>query len=279
MVHLGLMSKVKSADAFSLVFIPVALNSLLRDMDSKLGGRNATLKQLGHASHSFVGLNASCNPEFGSWFESTLRCPNPRCVKGIDHTVSQMRGLYNALTNPTVFGPPQDKNVYAECKAKPHLKACGLIMWLSTFHRSMMYPNATSPTFNRTEAQQQIKLALCPSDTACFPSDPRSNLRVLQFISTALRCYVLWFMDHNNYGLVTTRFQNELALGYVMDKFRSPPSSPNGVPSSGVLKSHSSYQEAVQKSDSTTLHSCSSSSEQKMFTWAGKKENPCLRNF
>ena len=80
-------------------------------------------------------------------------------------------------------------------------------------------------------------------------------------------------MDHNNYGLVTTRSQRQFALGYVMDKFRYPPAYPNGLPSLGALVSHSSFSEAVQTSDSHTLHSCNSSSEEHLkSTWAGNDQ-------
>lgn len=274
MAHLGLMSKVQTADAFSLVFIPVAIGNLLRDMDSKLGNRNATLKQLGNATSSLLKLNHSFNPEFGSWISNIgdPRLCGGRCGSAKNYTVSEMRGLYDALTNATVLGPPQNETVYAECAVQPHLKTCGIFLWLANLALSVSNPNATSPAFNQTEAQRLVKHALCPSPAACFSASTLLDMMsLMNFINSALRGYVLWSMDHNNYGLVTTKCQDELALGYVMNKFRFPPAYPNGVPSRGVLTNHSSSSEAVQKSDSTTLHSCNSTSEEKKFSWAGEQ--------
>lgn len=154
MAHLGLMSKVQTADAFSLVFIPVAIGNLLRDMDSKLGNRNATLKQLGNATSSLLKLNHSFNPEFGSWISNIgdPRLCGGRCGSARNYTVSEMRGLYDALTNATVLGPPQNETVYAECAVQPHLKTCGIFLWLANLALSVSNPNATSPAFNQTEA-------------------------------------------------------------------------------------------------------------------------------
>lgn len=279
LAHLGLMNKVKTADAFSSVFIPVALNNLLRDMDSKLGDRNATLSQLGSVKSTASPVNCSCNPAFGPWLRSKPKYEGIlRARRGIDFTNSEMRGLYGALLNPAVLGPPQNKTIYAKCTLNPHLKDCGLFLWLANVVLSKAKPNLTRPTFNRSEAIRLIMHTLCPSPSACL-QNPDIDLLIealFDFVNTDLRGYVLWSTDQN-YGLLPTRRQSDLALGYVMNKFPYPPAYPKGLPVPGVLTSHSSRQDAIERSDSTTLHSCnSSSSEEYKFSWAGK--NPCVEN-
>ena len=237
-------------------------------MDSKLGHRNATLKQLGKTS-SLLQLNNSYNPEFGSWKYNKLSGTEMRPIRR-EYSVTEMGGLYNALVNATLLLLPKDTTAMADCEETPHLRTCGLFIWMANFVLSF-HLNGTSPKFNHTEAERLIEDAFCSSPSSCYHVTGRSDIESLfDFINGPLRSYTLWFMDHNNYGLVTTRSQRELALGYVMDKFRYPPVYPNGLPSLGALVSHSSFSEAVQKSDSHTLHSCNSSSEEHLkSTWAG----------
>ena len=271
LAYLGLINQVKTADLFSLVFLPVAVDSLLRDMDSKLGDRNATLKQLGKTS-SLLQLNNSYNPEFGSWKYNKLSGTEMRPIRR-EYSVTEMDGLYNALVNATLLGLPKDTTAMADCEETPHLRICGLFIWMANFVLSF-HLNGTSPKFNHTEARGLIKHAFCSNPSACYHVNDRSDIESLfDFINGPLRSYTLWFMDHNNYGLVTTRSQRELALGYVMDKFRYPPAYPNGLPYPGALVSHSSFSEAVQKSDFHTLHTCNSSSEEHLkSTWAGNDQ-------
>ena len=268
------MNKVKTADAFSSVFIPVVLSNLLRDMDSKLGDRNATLSELGKLHSSLLPqVNCSIKPAFGSWLNNKPKYNGILLVRQMaNFTLLEMRGLYGALLNPSILGPPRDKLVYAKCTVHAHLEGCGLFMWLGNYVLAIVNPNITNPTFNKTEARRLIGRAFCPSRSACLETTNGFLLvALMDFMNSALRGYVLWSMDHNNYGLLPSRPQSDLALGYVMDKFRYPPDYPNGVPAPGALKSHSSEKEAKERSDSTTLHSCNSSSpEQYKFTWAGK---------
>ena len=121
LAYLGLINQVKTADLFSLVFLPVAVDSLLRDMDSKLGDRNATLKQLGKTS-SLLQLNNSYNPEFGSWKYSKLSGTEMRPIRR-EYSVTEMGGLYNALVNATLLGLPKDTTAMADCEETPHV-AC-----------------------------------------------------------------------------------------------------------------------------------------------------------
>ena len=271
LAYLGLINQVKTADLFSLVFLPVAVDSLLRDMDSKLGHRNATLKQLGKTS-SLLELNNSYNPEFGSWKYNKLSGTEMRPIRR-EYSVTEMGGLYNALVNATLLLLPKDTTAIADCEETPHLRICGLFIWMANFVLSF-HPNGTSPKFNHTEAERLIKDAFCSNPSACYHVTGRSDIELLfDFINGPLRSYTLCFMDHNNYGLVTTRNQRELTLGYVMDKFRYPPAYPNGLHSLGALVNYSSFSEAVQKSDSHTLYSCKSSSEEHLkSTWAGNDQ-------
>ena len=271
LAYLGLINQVKTADTFSLAFLPVAVDSLLRDMDSKLGHRNATLKQLGKTS-SLLQLNNSYNPEFGSWKYNKLSGTEMRPIRR-EYSVTEMGGLYNALVNATLLGLPKDTTAMADCEDTPHLQTCGLFIWMANFVLSF-HPNGTSPKFNHTEAERLIEDAFCSNPSACYHVTGQTDIESLfAFINGPLRSYTLWFMDHNNYGLVTTRNQRELALGYVMDKFRYLPAYPNGLHSLGALVSQSSFSEAVQKSDSHTLHSCKSSSEEHLkSTWAGNDQ-------
>ena len=240
-------------------------------MDSKLGHRNATLKQLGKTS-SLLQLNNSYNPEFGSWKYNKLSGTEMRPIRR-EYSVTEMGGLYNALVNATLLELPKDTTAMADCEETPHLRICGLFIWMANFVFSF-HPNGTSPKFNHTEAERLIKVAFCSNPSSCYHVTGRTDIESLfEFINGPLRSYTLWFMDHNNYGLVTTRSQRELALGYVMDKFRYPPAYPNGLPSLGALVSHSSFSEPVQTSDSHTLHSCNSSSEEHLkSTWAGNDQ-------
>ena len=244
-------------------------------MDSKLGDRNATLSQLGSVKTTTSPVNCSCNPAFGPWLKSK---PHYRGVlsarRMADFTNTEMRGLYGALLNPTVLGPPQNKTIYAKCTINPHLQECGLFLWLANVALSITGPNSTSQTFNESEARRLIDLSLCPMPSACLQTlTPHNDILIVplfDFINTALRGYVLWSTDQN-YGLLPTRRQSDLALGYIMNKFPYPPSYPNGLPVPGVLQSHSSQQDAIERSDSVTLHSCNSSSAKEYrYSWAGR---------
>ena len=95
LAYLGLINQVKTADLFSLVFLPVSVDSLLLDMDLKLGHRNATLKQLGKTS-SLLQLNNSYNPEFGSWKYNKLSGTKMRPIRR-EYSVTEMGGLESWL--------------------------------------------------------------------------------------------------------------------------------------------------------------------------------------
>ena len=174
------------------------------------------------------------NPTYNPAFGSWLS--SSRVIYPRNFTLIEMKGLYGPLLNASQFGP--------------------FILSLAA------------------QAAGSIGELLCPDPkSACFNiSNPPRSLDAVGLFVRDLSKYVMWYLDANNYGLMTTRKQSEITLGYVMEKLPIPEYQ-NGIPVPGAVTSH------VNESDvktSSTFYTCESTDGGR-FTYAGKF-NVCSQN-
>jgi len=249
--YLGLMAEAGSAENFGTAFIPLVLNLLFYRLNLTTKSLNVTLLEMGKTQNQF-SLNPDYNPAFGSWLNSNPAFASPRK----NFTLIEMYGLYGPLLNASQFGPFTDPDLLRKCRDGNLTIECGLSLNLN-FVRGL----------HRQQAEGFIKTLLCPnSASACFNiSTDNSSLPAVGSFIGHLSEYVMWYLDVNNYGLMTTRKQSEITLGYVMQKLPLP-GYPGGLPVPGAVTSHAKESDAKTKS---TFYTCESTSGER-FTYAGK---------
>ena len=253
------MEKVRSAEYFSQVSIPLVLTLLFRGLNATTGSQNASLIQMGK-DHNQLGFNSSqFNPAFGSWVNSK---PSFSPIHR-NFSLRDMSGLYSALMNPSKFGPFTNPSLLARCGNNSVLPSedCGLAINLRIYVKFPQLVSHVKPIIDRL---------LCPQAESCFnTSNNVSILAIAQFITDPLPKYVLWYLESQNYGLTTTRQQSDIIIGYVMTNLPFPPQYPSGIPVPGSVGTHTDEQQAKATGTNSTFYTCEST-EGDRFTYAGK---------
>lgn len=240
------------------------VNLLVMGLD-KTHNRNITLQLLAKANSSMSHL--PYNPMFGSWVQSYNHSAT---FKNTNFTLKEMRGLYGVLMNGAKLGPPRNEIVLKKCLTgdAPCDASCGFMICLGAYVEILQ--KHPPPPKNWTN---ELKNYLCPdSSSACFGAgDSPQQLGTLAiFVFQVLPAYVHWYMDSNEYGLVTNRAQSDLASGYVMRGLPYPPDYPAGIYVPGVLTNHTSQKNASENSKQKTFYTCKSTTGNK-YEWAGER--------
>ena len=226
------------------------VNLLVMGLDIK------TLQLLANASSPMSHL--PYNPMFGSWVQSYNHSAT---FNNTNFTLKEMRGLYGVLMNGAKLGPPRNELVLKNCTVNPCDASCGFMICLGAYVKQQH--NGTN----------ELKNYLCPDpSSACFRAgDSPQQLGTLAiFVFQVLPAYVHWYMDSNEYGLVTNRSQSDLASGYVMRGLPYPPDYPAGIYVPGVLTNHTSQKNASENSKQKTFYTCKSTTGNK-YEWAGER--------
>ncbi|KAK3730153.1 hypothetical protein QZH41_016926, partial [Actinostola sp. cb2023] len=271
MAYIGLMTRFKGDQKFSMFMIPNIVQGYVRGLDSKLGSRPTALAYLGNVR---APLNTPGDPAFGPWLGK-----NPAFVAAIvnatrggqNYNSTEMNGLYKVLTNITLLLAPQ-----APKGANPVAKGIGLVTYLVTYvTMNKTISTITNATIkaayaaNLEQVRANMNELLCANSSSCFYiKDLITVQALLVFITSHLAASSMEFLSANNYGLIVTRPVKELVFGYAMSKLPLPPLYPNGVPVPGALVNHSSEADAIRREKTTSLHTCESKTGIPN-TWAG----------
>ena len=253
------MQRVGSAWEFSFAFIPMIMNILFLKLSAttKLN-KTSILVEMGK-THNQLPLNSSCYPAFGSWLNSVPKFFPLRK----NYTLKEMNGLYGALMDPSKFGPFDNPKLLKRCRSGNITEDCGLALNLLALQKG---------EGEKLAAIRSVRKILCPNKiTSCFPvpcifcpSFLIILIAVGEFI-IELSKYVLWYLDDNNYGLTTTRSQDELSHGYVI---KLPlPGHPLGIHVPGPINLDTSEKEVIKAGGNSTLYTCESDEP---FSYAGK---------
>ena len=242
------MAAAGSADEFKIASIPFVMDLLFKSLDKVTGNRNTSLILMGKAQFKPLEI-----PSFGSWVNPSK-----------NFTLKEMRGLYGALLDPTKFGPFTDSSLRTRCLNGTLAKECGLSFNL--YHLDIFYK--TGDFFNLLRVAGFVKELLCPSPTfSCFVDNIfNPHLRDAGYYIIELSKHVLSYLESNNYGLVTSRKQSEITLGYQLPPV---PGFPSGISVPGSVTSHSSETIAKEMGTNSTFYTCKST-EGDRFTFAGR---------
>jgi hypothetical protein len=275
LAYLGLMNKFKGDFKFSMFMIPQLVQGYMKQLDLRLGNRSATLLFLGNTSLNSSSLKAY--PVFGHWIRSS---PFGQVVLDLkrqgrkNYNASEMQGLYNVLINASLLFPPSGFNASsADYISKP---GNGLLSYLGYYVKnktitSQMF-NISQKTMDAQAEQVRLRMndLLCADKLGCFlVNDTETAQALLLFISTHIPACAMAFIDSYKYGIVVTRPQKELVLGYFMAKLPLPPTFPNGVPVAGALTNHMSVDDARARGKTVLMYTCSTEKKELANTWAG----------
>lgn len=253
------MAQAGSAKDFGTAFIPLVLNLVVPGLDAVTGSRNATLIQMGQAQNQLP----SPNPAFGWWVNSH---PAFQSLQG-NYSLKDMSGLYGALMNSSAFGPFTNPTLLAQCLNTSRLptKDCGLAINIGAYIEAIQKKIPQITSFVRPA----INSLLCPDpSSACFDTTNNATIQAIGlFIAEQLPKFVLGYLERFNYGLTTTRKQNEITLGYLMDKLRFP-QYPQGLLVPGSVTSHTDETLAKKLGTNSTFYTCESTAGDR-FTYAG----------
>lgn len=268
------MHRFKGDSKFSMFMIPHIVQGYMNQLNQSLGNRQAILSYLGNVTN--VKTPRLAYPVFGQWLSSSPFKGPPLDKKraGQGFNISEMAGLYNVLVNGSLVLPPPTFN---PSTANYMAKGNGLISYLGYYvNVKTMAQNVTNKTVAAVmegQAEQvrlQIDQLLCPESSSCFKvNDIETAQALLLFITNHIPSCAMASLDSNNYGILVTRPQKELALGYVMGELKLPPNYPNGIPVSGSLTNHVSISDARAKAKKQSMYTCSTEEKGFANTWAG----------
>lgn len=264
------MEQFKGDRAFSMFMIPNIVKGYLHQLLVKIPNKENAYTYLGNHQ---VSVDKGV-PAFGPWLGE-----NPVFVAGIingtragkSYNWTEMKALYNVLTNASLLLPPSSSNTTNHA-----VEGRGLVTYLGTYaalaKTSSTIANATiKATFDAQmqKLQANMNKLLCPDPSSCFKITDTITIQALaQFITSYLAAASIDFLDKNNYGLIVSRPVKELVFGYTMTKLPLPPKYPNGIPVPGVLVNHGSEADAGNKSKIVSLYTCDSTLGAAN-TWAG----------
>ncbi|EDO31576.1 predicted protein [Nematostella vectensis] len=262
--YLGAVAQAGGDMGIALAMVPPIVGGYILQLNATLG--SGTYHYLGRVEPT----NTTLTLDFGHWLSSQSQFAS----LNTSYNSTEMMGLYNALTNSSLLLPTTG----VPCKDNPIPSGCGLVTYVPAYMK-ILKAIATAAGSNVSSLQAQaagLKLLIdkitCPVENMiCFKAnDTLTMTALLTFITSHLPMFVMAYFDNNNIGLLTTRPQKELTLGYVMDKLPMPPLYPNGTPVPGFLTHHTSKEQARLLSKSETFHTCKSSGGDR-FTWAVKR--------
>ena len=266
---MGLVKNYGSDSIFALSTLSSSVSLILQTADVYTGSRDATLRKLGTNGEYIFPSNSKILPpnwipSFSSWLYSESKSINSPLYNNItrfNFTIIEMKALYDLVSNNTLLGAAILPST--ECAINTTAPKCLQLgfMYLVEKRKVARSNSSTENTIN-----QQLKTILCPDvNNSCLMHDDKLLNAIELFVTTHLTKLSMYLVvDSANYGLLTTRSQKELSVGYNM----TIGSLTIGVP--GFLANDSDLQKAKDIKDFVEYYKCSNGLGKKGNTIAGE---------
>lgn len=266
---MGLVKNYGSDLTFALSTLSSSVSVILQTADAYTGSRDVTLRKLGTNGEYIFPTNSKILPpnwipSFSSWLYSeskSIKSPLYNNVTRFNFTIIEMKALYDLVSNNTLLGAAILPST--ECTINITAPKC--------LHLGFMYlvenrKVARSNPSTENIINQQLKTILCPDiNSSCLMHDEELLNAIVLFVTTHLTKLSMYLIvDSANYGLLTTRSQKELSVGYNM----TIDSLTIGVP--GFLANDTDLQKTKDTKDFVEYYKCSNGLGKKGNTIAGK---------
>lgn len=266
---MGLVKNYGSDSTFALSTISSSVSLMLQTADAYTGSRDVTLRKLGTNGENIFPSNSKVLPSnwiqsFSSWLYSeskSINSPLYDNVTRFNFTTIEMKSLYNLLSNSTILGAAVLPST--ECSTNITAPKCLELGFMYLVEKRKV---ARSNPSTENIINQQLKTILCPDiNSSCLMHDEKLLNAIELFVTTHLTKLSMYLVvDSANYGLLTTRSQKELSVGYNM----TIGSLTIGVP--GFLANDTDLQKAKDTKDFVEYYKCSNRLGKKGNTIAGK---------
>lgn len=273
LAYLGLMHQFKGDSKYSMFMIPHIVQGYISQLYLQLGTRQASLSYLGNVPNT--SIPQLVYPVFGQWLRSSpfwaLLVDLRR--RGQSFNTTEMAGLYDVLVNASLVLPPLTFNASTAnytAKGNGLLSYLGYYVQVKTIAQQQTGQAKTMMEHQSEEVRLRIDELLCSDSSSCFKvNDTETAQALLLFITNHIPSCAMASLDSYNYGILVTRPQKELALGYIMDKLKLPPNYPNGIPVAGVLTNHVNISDTRTKAKAQSMYTCGTENVDLANTWAG----------
>lgn len=258
--------------SFVLGFLPGFISQLLTDANNITGSHNATMEKIGSVGEAIFQVNFF--PEnwrigFSMYLKDlneTTNSPVYGKILSYNFTINEMNALFNVITNATLLGV-DGKPVHTSCKTNPTSNEC-------TQSVGFLFLANTYVAVKSTNIKRAIENLFCQNITTgvCLPLTDGLITAITSYITNHLAKIVTYLaIDNNDYGIVTTKTQKQLANGWVMRKLIIPGKFPNGLPVPGTIRNDTNLVEAMRTQKYQEFYKCDLPSKKEL-TWAGMKE-------
>ena len=248
MGYIGLMERFGSDEAFAMVFLPPTISIILKQF-------NNSYEKLGNTKTVWQDPEKSSwtNPGFGAWSHQNF-------------TSVEMKGLYGVLGDSSLLLGEAVTNttLTEECKwnKNPVQRKCGFLLQMKAADDL----RKNNQLFSFLTLMGLIGQTLCPNRHQCF--DRLILLEHIYLYMKHVNKYTMMVFLGEKFEIVATTSQKELALGYTMGNITDPKTgNPVSVP--GIIKVHTSEEDARAKSNTFTFYTCEAE-DSKKYQRAGK---------
>lgn len=264
---------------FALFLVPTITDNLLSLVDSTLNqSRSMTYQKIGKFNESVLPENSlPGNFKFG-FSDFVMMMDVNATASSVNYTESEMRGLYNVITNATLLGVTGSSGPAgcADNASRPDCLEMGFLLlanWMST-KSTEIASNGSDPNADPTvqALYGAITKLFCPqSSTMCFDitADAQSISLVAGYVTTYLtKIAIALGVDGENYGVLTVRSHKEIATGYFLTKL-TVSGYPDGIPVPSFVPNDADRTKASQTKVFTEYYMCGVEGKTE-FTWASK---------
>lgn len=266
--YIGTCVKFNGDTNLAYGFIPGVTSQLLNQANNITGSRSNTMRMIGKKGDTIFPANSfpqDWRIEFSLYLNDlneTATSPVHGKIQSINFTETEMEGLYNVITNATLLGVAAQP-LPTRCNTDPTHQEC-------LDAAGFLYLSKVNIALNSRKIMGAIQKLFCPNNvTMCLQLDADLTLSIASYVTTHLaKMAIDVVVDNNDYGIVTTKTQRELASGWVMTKLAIPGVYPNGLPVPGYLKNDSDINEAMKTNEFTEYYKCNLLSKKEL-SWAG----------
>ncbi|XP_066916896.1 uncharacterized protein [Clytia hemisphaerica] len=273
MGYIGVLQMTGAEDVLAYSLIPPIIGKLL--LDANDGNLSTTYQSIGMAGQSVLPANVLPNDfkiDFSAFLSNVMNVSSA----SIQYTETQMRGLYNVVTNATLLGV-SGAAPSANCSTDPSQADC-LQMGFLVLANWMSVRSAEVVADGKNVTDDATFLALygaigalfCPNTTyTCL--DTVSDVNMIGYIVGYVTQYLPQIVielaiDHKNYGLLTQRTHKEIASGYFLTELVFP-GFERGIPVPGFVPNDADVDEALKTKLYNEVYTCGVPSKTE-FTWA-----------
>lgn len=275
---MGLLGIAGGELNFALSLVPSITENLLSLVDTTLNQtRSMTYQKIGKFNESVLPENSlTGNFKFGFSDFAMLMDVNAT-LSSVNYTESEMRGLYNVITNATLLGVTGSSPAgCGDNSSRPDCLEMGFLLladWMSI--KSMeLANNGTDPNADPTvqALYGAIVKLFCPQpSTMCF--DVTANAQSISLVAGYVTVHLTKIaialgVDGENYGVLTFRSHKEIATGYFLSKLVVP-GHPDGIPVPNFVPNDADRAKASQRKVFTEHYRCGVEGKTE-FTWASK---------